>query len=80
MAALAVAHLHGELVESPAEAGEPDAVEWCVLGVSRLHHLLATGSLTSRRGAGRYALTAIDPRRHPIVLETSPFRESHRIR
>ncbi|MET7326024.1 hypothetical protein [Streptomyces sp. NPDC005549] len=69
-------HLHGELVESPAEAGEPDAVEWCVLGVSRLHHLLATGSLTTKSGAGRYALTAFDPRWHPIVLEALRVRES----
>ncbi|MGW4548675.1 hypothetical protein ACWEN4_20215 [Streptomyces violaceorubidus] len=71
-------HLLGELVESPAEAGEPDAVEWCVLGVSRLHHLLATGSLTSKSGAGRYALTAFDSRWHPIVLEALRVRGSTR--
>ncbi|BDD76992.1 MULTISPECIES: aminoglycoside adenylyltransferase domain-containing protein [Streptomyces] len=69
-------HVHRELVESPAEAAEPDAVEWCVLGVSRLHHLLSTGSLTSKSGAGRYALNAFDARWHPIVLEALRVRES----
>ncbi|MEU4983114.1 hypothetical protein [Streptomyces sp. NPDC021969] len=53
-------HVHRELTESPAEAAEPDAVEGCVLGVNRLHHLLATGSLTSKSGAGRYVLSVYD--------------------
>ncbi|MFD6187784.1 hypothetical protein [Streptomyces sp. NPDC060275] len=69
-------HVHRELAGSPAEAAQPDAVEWCVLGVSRLHHLLATGSLTSKSGAGRYALTAFDAGWHPIVLEALRVRES----
>jgi hypothetical protein len=37
----------------PDEAARPDLVCWFVLGVPRLHHLLATGRLTSKDGAGR---------------------------
>lgn len=64
------------LEQEPQSASEPEAVEWCVLGVSRLHHLLATGTLTSKSGAGRYALTAFEPRWHPIITEALRIRES----
>ncbi|MCX5328670.1 MULTISPECIES: nucleotidyltransferase domain-containing protein [unclassified Streptomyces] len=33
---------------------------WGVLGVSRLHHTLPTDRITSKRGAGEYALTQFD--------------------
>jgi hypothetical protein len=62
-------------VKMPAEAAEPAAVAWCVLGVSRLHHLLATGSMTSKSGAGRHALSAFGPQWHPIVHEALRARE-----
>jgi hypothetical protein len=58
-----------QLRQHPVEAAAPEAASWCVLGVSRLHHLLATGMLTSKSGAGRYALTTFDPRWRSIVLE-----------
>lgn len=63
------------LVAMPERAGLPAVTTWCVLGISRLHHLLATGSMTSKSGAGRYALTAFGPRWHPIIHEALRARE-----
>jgi hypothetical protein len=63
------------LLKHPDEAGEPSLVAWSVLGVSRLHHLLATGTLTSKSGAGRYALTAFGPQWHRIIREALRARE-----
>lgn len=59
----------------PQAAARPDVTGWCALGVRRLHHLLATGAMTSKSGAGRYALTAFGPRWHPVVHEASRARE-----
>ncbi|MFI1721928.1 aminoglycoside adenylyltransferase domain-containing protein [Streptomyces sp. NPDC020489] len=42
---------------------------WGVLGVSRLHYTLTTGRITSKRGAGEYALTRFDDQWHRIVEE-----------
>ncbi len=57
------------LAARPAEAGTAAMAAWCVLGVSRLHHLLATGAMTSKSGAGRHALRAFGPQWHPIITE-----------
>ena len=62
------------LARFPAEAGKPHTVAWCVLGVSRLHHLLATGALTSKTGAGRYAGARFGERWRPIVTEALAVR------
>ncbi len=55
---------------------------WTVLGVSRLHHLLATGTMTSKCGAGRYAQNEFDPRWQRIIAESLSLRtegaEGHR--
>lgn len=47
---------------------------WAVLGVSRLHHLLATGTMTSRCGAGRYAQNVFDPCWQLIIAESLSLR------
>ncbi|MFD0970331.1 aminoglycoside adenylyltransferase domain-containing protein [Plantactinospora endophytica] len=47
---------------------------WGVLGVSRLHYTLATGEITSKSGAGRYARETFDPRWRRIVDECLRIR------
>jgi hypothetical protein len=42
---------------------------WGVLGVSRLRHLLATGEMTSKTGAGLWARATSPARWHPILDE-----------
>ena len=58
----------------PREASLPQAAEWGGLGPARLHHLLATGRLTSKSGAGRWALEAF-PEHREIVAEALRVRE-----
>lgn len=58
----------------PREASLPQAAEWGGLGPARLHHLLATGRLTSKSGAGRWALEAF-PRHRAIIEEALRVRE-----
>ncbi|MEU0177828.1 hypothetical protein ABZ178_31445 [Streptomyces massasporeus] len=43
---------------------------WAVLGVSRLHHVLATGTMTSKRGAGQYAQRVFGPAWERIIAES----------
>ncbi|MFD7628384.1 aminoglycoside adenylyltransferase domain-containing protein [Streptomyces sp. NPDC059851] len=45
------------------------APAWAVLGVSRLHYTVATGAITSKAGAGSYALQAFGAHWEPIVSE-----------
>lgn len=47
---------------------------WAVLGVSRLHHLLATGTMTSKCGTGRYAHEVFAPRWRPVIAESLHLR------
>jgi hypothetical protein len=48
---------------------------WLVLGVSRLHHTIATGEITSKAGAGRWALDRCEPRWRPLVSSCLALRE-----
>ncbi len=56
-------------------ASRPDLVEWFVLGIPRLHHAIATGTLTSKDGAGHYALEEFGRQRwRPVVAEALTHR------
>lgn len=75
------ATLHGEwagfaasLAKFPAEAAT-EAATWHVLGAARLHHLLATGEMTSKSAAGRWGLGFYDARWHPVLREALRVRE-----
>ncbi len=42
-------------------------LQWLVLGVPRLHYTIATLQITSKTGAGRYALEVVDRKWHPVI-------------
>ncbi len=63
-----------ELRRFPEEAARPDIVSWFVLGVPRLHHVLATGRLTSKDGAGLHAVEVFGDRWRPLVAEALAYR------
>ena len=54
----------------------PQAAAWGVLGVSRLHFTLATGGITSKDGAGVYALDAFGARWHRLLNECLRIRRA----
>jgi len=57
-------------------AGPADAAlaAWGVLGVLRLAHVLATGQVSSKTAAGRWALTRFAPSWHAIITEALAAR------
>jgi hypothetical protein len=60
-----------------AELGAHDAsVAFLGLGPARLHHLLVTGELTSKSGAGRYVRDRLNPRWSLIAQESLRLREN----
>ena len=52
---------------------------WPVLGVSRLHHTVATAEVTSKAGGGRWALDTFGPRWHPVVSTCLALRDGTRV-
>lgn len=54
------------------------AVCWCVLGVLRLRHTIDTGDITSKSGAGQWALEALalDPSERALVVEALSLRRA----
>ncbi|MBB5874230.1 hypothetical protein F4553_007664 [Allocatelliglobosispora scoriae] len=50
------------------------AAAWGVLGIPRLHHTLRTGRITSKTGAGEFALSTYDSRWHRIVTDALAHR------
>jgi hypothetical protein len=78
-------NLHGYWGTWAREGANPDseyarAIEtdrglaWCVLGVLRLAYTIATGEITSKRGAGRYGLATMPEPRHPVIAEAISLR------
>ncbi|MBW4623234.1 MAG: DUF4111 domain-containing protein [Cyanosarcina radialis HA8281-LM2] len=51
------------------------SVQWAVLGVLRLWYSFCEGDITSKTGAGIYALSHLPERWHPIVREALALRE-----
>ncbi|MEH1166411.1 aminoglycoside adenylyltransferase domain-containing protein [Micromonospora sp. CPCC 205539] len=68
----------GHLATSSANAPQAEldyACCWCVLGVARLHHLIVTGEMTTKSGAGRWGLSYYDGRWHRVLREALRLRE-----
>lgn len=53
-------------------------LQWLVLGVPRLHYTIATLAVTSKTGAGRYALGVVDSRWHPVIMTAMALRADQR--
>lgn len=73
---------HAARLRSPwgLAALTPYAAVWVVTGVSRMHYTLATGDLTSKEGAGRYALQTFGQRWHRVVDESLRIRRADQAR
>ncbi len=63
------------LAAVPSEGETEWACCWCVLGVARLHHLLVTGEMTTKSGAGRWGLGHYPARFHRVLREAMRIRE-----
>jgi hypothetical protein len=69
---------HSRLLSWPGlSALRPWATEWGVLGVSRLHYTLTTGRITSKYGAGLYAMRRFPRRWHRPILEALSIRRGN---
>jgi Domain of unknown function (DUF4111) len=66
------------LTARPSDGAREVACCWCVLGVARLDHLLVTGELTTKSGAGRWGLTHYPEQFHRVLREGLRIREGGR--
>lgn len=58
----------------------PQACEWGVLGITRLYYTLRERDVTSKTGAGGYALQTLPQRWHGIVREALEIRTGSALR
>jgi Domain of unknown function (DUF4111) len=56
-----------------------DILTWCVPGVARLHYTIATGDITSKSNACRYALERFPERWHPVITEALALRAGENV-
>jgi hypothetical protein len=52
-------------------------LQWLVLGVPRLHYTITTLEVTSKTGAGEYALRIVGSRWHPVIDTAIRLRADH---
>ncbi len=50
-------------------------IQWTVLGVLRLFYTIRERQVTSKVRAGKYALTCVPARWHPLIQEAIAIRE-----
>lgn len=72
--------LRGWLGAEPAEPAvrHKSGLQWLVLGVPRLHYTIATLGVTSKTGAGQYALGVVDDRWHAVIEVALALRSDQR--
>lgn len=63
-----------QLARFPEEAGRSEVMAWFVLGIPRLHHVLALNALTSKGGAGEHALEVFGPEWRLLLAEALSYR------
>ncbi|MDZ5472979.1 nucleotidyltransferase domain-containing protein [Bacillus sp. 31A1R] len=55
-----------------------ESIEWGVLGVTRLYYSLREKDITSKIGAGEYALKAVPSKWHNIIQESMRIRKNEK--
>jgi hypothetical protein len=69
------AHRRFPSIEYIALLVSPKVIEWGVLGVSRLYYTFKEKGITSKVGAGEYALQKVPPKWHRIIKEAMRLRK-----
>ena len=63
-----------QLARFPEEAGRPEVMAWFVLGIPRLHHVLAGAALRRQRVEGEHALEVFGPEWRLLLAEALSYR------